>query len=233
MLQVCTRVRLLLCLLLFPFSLFASVDSGEELDKFVVSVRHYEELSNSLRQDGEVETILAKGKPEDVHVILFFSYGCHGCSYFNSDWQKFVNSKHAGVLTMEVPVTWNRAWRQLGKAYYTVRSIAPKKDLSDLLFTSVQKHHKNIANPSTLAGVLSEEGFDKKEVVSTFESFHVEHEVSNAATILSIFGIQVTPSVVVIGPHKIYRTSLGEAGTAGKFLKVINFLIEKEKQGYS
>lgn len=218
--------------MLLPLSLFAKIpdEDEKELASFKVSVRHYEELSDSLRQDGEVEAILEKGAPNDIHVILFFSYGCYGCSYFNGSWQKFAHEKHQGVMTMEVPITWNRAWRQLAKAYYTTKNLAPKKDFSELLFESVQKHHKNIANPSILAGVLAKAGMQKEEVVSTFESFHVEHEVGNANTIATLFGIRVSPSVVVIGPHKIYRSSLGEVGTAGKFLKVIKHLIEKEQQ---
>ena len=204
---------------------FVLANEDDDAAGFKVSARHYEELSNNLKRDGEVENIITKGKPGDVHVLLFFSYGCYGCAYFNTAWQTYVKEAPKGVVLQEVPITWNRAWRQLAKAFYTTKSLSPKKDYSEILFASVQKQHKNIANPSILAGVLESEGLDKKQVISTFESFHIEHEVNNANTISGVFGIKVSPSVVIIGPNKIYRASLGESGTADKFLKVIQYLV--------
>lgn len=229
MLQVYIRSSLIfLCSLFFLNNAYAGVHDSEET--FKVSSRHYETLSSKLRDDPEVELLLSRGEKDKPHVILFFSYGCYGCAYFNSTWLSWSKANSDKISHVEIPITWNRPWKQLAKAYYTVKSLAPEKNFSELLFDSVQKNHQNIANPSTLANVLAAKGFDKDMVISTFESFHVEHEVSNAAMVASIFGIKVSPSVVVITPERIYKANLGDTGTASNLAKVMDFLISRDQK---
>ena len=108
--------------------------------------------------------------------------------------------------------------RQMG---YFVTKITVKKSRK----TAADK--KKITTDEALQAFFIEQGVSEEDFKNTFNSFAVAMKVNNAKLMTQRYGITGVPTIIVNGK---YNTSGSLAGSNENIIKVVEYLVNQERQ---
>jgi thiol:disulfide interchange protein DsbA len=95
------------------------------------------------------------------------------------------------------------------------------------LFERIHKQRKAIRNVGELKAFFESQGVSGEDFDKTYNSFAVVTRTNRAKEAHNKYGVTGVPTLVVDGK---YRASASMAGSNKKLLKVVDFLIEKQRQ---
>ncbi len=161
-----------------------------------------------------------------IEVIEFFSYGCGGCFAAEEFIGPWIKKVPADVSFKRVPVTFQPAWQNLGKIYYTLEALG-REDLSGKVFESIHKANVKLTDEKTFFDWAATNGLDSKKVNEMWNSFSVNSKMNRAKTLASSYQVDTVPLVFVDGSYKLSPLSLknGAKDTGD----ALNFLISKAR----
>jgi thiol:disulfide interchange protein DsbA len=198
----------------FLFSALLSV-SVLAADEFIAG-KHYDVL----------KTPVATRDAKKIEVIEVFWFGCIHCFNFETMIQAWKKSQPVDVDFYSMPAMWNDTMKMHAKAFYTAKSLGNFEQMNGVLFQTMNVKKNRLKSQSAVKSVFTANGVDGKKFDAVFNSFGVNSQVNLAESRARSYGIQGTPELVVNGK---YRVSSSAAGGQAQMLKVVDYLVSKER----
>ena len=162
-----------------------------------------------------------------IEVVEIFWYGCPHCYHFEPLVKQWKKSLPEDVDFWQSPAMWNAAMQVHAQAFFTAAALGVAEKLHDPLFTTLVVERKRLTNETEIEDLFADYGVDRKQFQKTFSSFSVTSQVKQADARARSYKISGTPEIVVNGK---YRVTAGLAGGQAEMLKVVDYLINKERE---
>lgn len=161
-----------------------------------------------------------------VEVVEVFWYGCSHCYSFEPLIKQWKKRKPDYVDFWQSPAMWNGTMKTHAAMFYTAEILGVMDKLHGPIFTAMNVERKRLATAGEIEDLFADYGVDRQAFGKTFKSFSVNSMVKQADARARSYKITGTPEIVVNGK---YRVSARLAGGQAEMLKVVDFLIEKER----
>lgn len=178
---------------------------------------HYKVLAQPVRQ-------IQKDK---IEVVEVFWYGCIHCFRFEKPLKAWKSKLAKDVNFVPLPSTWRGQPGLHARAFFTLQALGQLDKVHDAFFKALNTERKVLNTKEKLADFVAQHGVDKKAFLATFDSFGINSIMDQTMARLNGYQIEGTPEMVVAGK---YRVSGSMVGSAENMLKVVDYLIEKERQ---
>lgn len=172
---------------------------------------------------------LVKGEVDDpakIEVREFFWYGCPHCYKLEESIEPWIAKLPADVSFVRSPGTMVEHWKPHARALFVSQNLGIGSKIHKPLFDAIHKEHRQLMTDAALQDFVVEQGGDRKQVTDMWNSFLVNtaiHKVDQAARNYQLEGV---PAIIVNGK---YMTDGSHAGDFDRMLKVMDFLIAKER----
>lgn len=206
-------MRILVALLGLVFSLGAC---AQEAAKEYLEGKDYVVLEQPVRT----------ADPSKIEVAEVFAYSCPHCFHFEPLLQAWEKKQAADVYVLQTHAMWNASMEPLVRGYYTAVTLKIKEQAHMAIFNALHMEHKNFTSAEQWADFFAVYGVDKAKVISTYNSFGVTSQIKQAEARARSYKVTGTPELVVNGK---YRVSSRLAGGHEEMLKVVDFLVAKER----
>jgi len=163
---------------------------------------------------------------DKIEVVELFWYGCPHCYKLEPYIEEWLVSKPDDVEFVRMPGIASKRWELLAKAYYTAELLGILDKTHNALFEALHKEKRKITNEAALQDFFADYGVSAEEFKSTINSFAMNVKINNAIQMSRRYAITGVPTLVVNGK---YRTSMGMAQGSENVIKVVNYLIEQER----
>lgn len=211
--KVFIKPLMLLALLL---SFAASVNAQPQL---FVEGTHYDELSSPVRT----------ADPNKVEVTEVFWYGCGHCYAFEPLVESWEAQLASDVAFVRSPGMWSQIMETHAQIYFVAQALGVLDKTHVLIFDEIHQRGNSLQTQQAVRALFVREGVDADEFDKTWSSFAVNSKVKQAGTRMIDYGVRGVPSLIVNGK---YRVSANTAvPTQADMLRVVNFLVEKERNG--
>lgn len=204
-------VFLLLCcsVLLWPVVASAAANYKEKI--------HYE-----LVQPPQPTTTKDK-----VEVVEMFWYGCPHCNALEPYVERWLKRKPENAEFVRIPAVFRPSWELHARAFYTAEILGVLDKTHSAMFEAIHNQKRHLNTEEELMKFFAEHGVKNDDFKRVFHSFAVEAKVRRAKDLSQRYGIKGVPAIIVNGK---YRTGAQLAGGNANIFKVVNFLVDKEKQ---
>lgn len=165
-----------------------------------------------------------------IIVMEFFSYGCPWCYRVEPSLETWLAHKSQGVEFDRVPVVFEQGWDTLAKIYYTSKTLGVSEKLILPLFKAIQDDGQNLTEINLLKQFFAEHGVSQQDFDSAYNfSPGIEAQMMRGDKLMRDYAVYAIPAFVIDGK---YMTNMGMAnGDTKRLLKIVDFLIAKEKAG--
>jgi thiol:disulfide interchange protein DsbA len=164
--------------------------------------------------------------PGKIEVAEFFWYGCGHCYAFEPILQAWEKTMAKDVSFRRIPAIWQEKMELHAKAYYTAEALGVLDTMNPVLFQAMNVDRKLLGSQAEIAALFAAHGVSEADFTKAFNSFGVSSQVKQAVAIAKSAQITGTPALMVNGK---YHVSGSKAGSQANMLKVVDFLIEKER----
>ena len=163
-----------------------------------------------------------------ILVTELFWYGCPHCNRLQGPLHDWVDDLPDDVRVEAIPAVFSRQWEQHARAYYTAELLGFVDESHSAMFRAIHDERRNLTAPDHFAEFYAEEfGADRERVLSTFDSFGVQTKIRRAGSVSRGSGVDGVPAFIVAGK---YATTLSMNGSAERLFRVLDYLVEKERQ---
>jgi len=173
---------------------------------------------------------LASPQPTDtddkIEVIEFFWYGCPHCYHLEPELHAWEQRLPDDVVFRRVPAVLGPSWELMARAYYTAELLDAVGKVHKPLFDAIHEDKKRFRTVDDLAAFFAKQGIPEADFRKTWQSFPVVVNTNRAKQARERYGISGVPTLVVNGK---YRTSASMAGGNEAMLRVVDYLIERER----
>ena len=207
---------MLKALLLSLAVLLASPGFAANEAKTYTEGEHYDLITPSIRTTN----------PEKIEVVEFFWYGCGHCYTFEavvSQWEKNLPDD---VEFKGSPAVWAPQMELHSKMFYAAEVLGVSDTMHLVLFQAMNVDRKRLASEDEIADLFVANGVSKEDFDKAFNSFGVSSMVRQATARARAAKISGTPEMMVNGK---YRISTRKGFSQAEMLKVVEFLVEKER----
>ncbi len=165
-----------------------------------------------------------------IEVVEFFSYGCPHCRDLEEHLGPWIKKVPADVSFKRVPVSFQPAWANLGKIYYTLDALG-REDLSAKVFQAYHGANVRLSDEKVFFDWAVSNGLDATKVKEMWGSFAVNSKMNRAATLAKNFSVDSVPVIFVDGKFKLQATTAGGQGTVAhkNIPAAIEFLVAKAR----
>ncbi|MCB1691321.1 MAG: thiol:disulfide interchange protein DsbA/DsbL [Pseudomonadales bacterium] len=164
--------------------------------------------------------------PDKIEVTEYFSYGCPHCYEFDPLVNAWKENLPDDVVFTRTPAIWNHDYEVFAQTYYTLLAMGMLDKLHSQIFQAIHAEHKDLGSDQAMAKYLSQFGVDPEAFAKTYSSFGVRASLQQADARGKAFRSGGVPAIIVDGK---YRVEGSMAGSNSNMLRVVDFLIEKER----
>lgn len=169
--------------------------------------------------------VMADGK---VHVEEAFWYGCPHCFQLESLVHTWAQKLPADVDFAGVPALFGRAWVAHAQFFYVAESLGVLDKVNSSIFRAIHVENQHLLSKEDQRNFLHEKaGVAPVDFDKAYDSFTVKSRMKQADARIRSFGINGVPAFIVQGKYVVDSST---AGGNANILKVVDFLIEKERQ---
>jgi len=161
-----------------------------------------------------------------IEVVEMFGYPCPHCNSFEPLLHHWKQQLPDDVELVRVPVVFGRSWEPFARAYYVADLLGKVDETHQAMFDAIHLQRKRIRSEDDLADFYADFGIDPDTFKKQYNSFAVGMKLKQGDAKVRGYGITGVPSMIVAGK---YRISAASAGSHEEMLKVVNFLVEKER----
>jgi len=159
-----------------------------------------------------------------VDVVEFFSYACPHCFQFEPTLEAWLKRKPAGVHFHRYPVRFLQNYTNFQPMYFALEAMDLTDTMQQKVFNAVHLERLRLDKPADIAAFMTKNGVDATRFMSIFNSFSTRAKVQQANQLMSAWGIDGVPTIVVGG---MYQTSPSLAKGEDKTLAVVDYLVAK------
>lgn len=180
------------------------------------------------QQYEEVTPAQSTSTGDKIEVVEMFWYGCPHCYSFEPLLSQWDAKKADDVELVRIPAVFSANWEIHARAYYALETMGKLQALHKPLFDAIHRDRKPLVNENAIAQFVASQGASADAFRQAYNSPAVDSKVERAKKLSRAYGISGVPSVIIAGK---YRSSGSAAGSYGELLKVIDFLVDKERAG--
>ena len=162
-----------------------------------------------------------------IEVVELFWYGCPHCYHLDPFLEEWTENKPDDVEFVRMPAVLGKRWGLLAKAYYTAELLGVIDKIHLALFKAIHEDKNKINDEAALRDFFVGQGVSAEDFNNTFNSFAVNVKVNNAKQMTRRYALTGVPTIIVNGK---YSTSPGMARGNKGVIKVINYLVGKERR---
>ncbi|MFM7784776.1 MAG: thiol:disulfide interchange protein DsbA/DsbL [Gammaproteobacteria bacterium] len=189
-------------------------------DPLYIEGTHYERLPEAVRT----------ADPARIEVVEVFWYGCGHCYQLEPLIKKWKPGLASDVDFRRSPAMWNKLMAVHAQAFYAAQVLGVLEKMNDPLFAALNVDRKKLESEDEIAALFVQNGVKDEDFRKAFNSFGVQSSVKQADARQRSYRITGTPEMIVNGK---YRVSARLAGSPEAALKVVDFLVEKERAARS
>lgn len=169
----------------------------------------------------------ATASADKIEVVELFWYGCPHCYRLEPVIGNWLKNKPDDVEFVRMPAIIGPPWELLAKAYYTAEFLGVMDTVHYALFDAIHKDKKKVVDEAAVQAIFEAQGVSAEDFRNTFNSFAVAVKVNNAKMMTKRYAISGVPTIIINGK---YNTSGSLAGSNENILKVVDYLVEQERQ---
>ncbi|HKY70086.1 MAG TPA: thiol:disulfide interchange protein DsbA/DsbL [Gammaproteobacteria bacterium] len=166
--------------------------------------------------------------PNKVHVIEFFSYGCHWCYSLDPLVEAWLKTKPEFVSFERIPIAFQPGWQPLAKVFFSAEILGVTEKVHAKLFSAIQGRKLAGKNGEEFTTLFDEIGVPPTLFLGTYNSFSVQNKFNWGNGLARAYKITAIPMIVVQGPSGTFFTGVHFAGSESILLQVVNYLIKQE-----
>jgi len=163
-----------------------------------------------------------------IEVLEIFWYGCPHCYAFEPYLRQWLSKKPADVEFHRVPGILGNNWVPHAKAYYIAEKLGILDKMHQRLFDAIHKDRQSIFSDDEIKAFFIAEGVDEAKFNEIYDSKELLEKLRKAFELQQKARITGVPSVIINGK---YQTSPTLAGSHENTLKVLDYLVDKEREG--
>lgn len=175
-------------------------------------------------------TVLEPAQPTNagnkIEVLEVFGYSCPHCADLQLKVDSWRPKLPADVQVSYMPAVFGGVWEAFARAYYTAETMGVLEKSHTAIFKAVHVEKRAVRNLEDIAGLYVDFGIDKETFIATMQSFAVNAKIARAQQQVPRYGVTGTPTFIVNGK---YRVEVTPEGGFDKMLKVVDFLVAKER----
>jgi thiol:disulfide interchange protein DsbA len=161
-----------------------------------------------------------------VEVVEFFSYACPHCFAFEPTMDAWVRQLPPDVYFHYVPVGF--IGPALQKMFYALEAIGQREALHRKIFAAIHVQHARLNTDSEITAFVLANGVDGGKYSDALKSFAMDGKLRQGQRLVADYKVDGVPTVGVQGR---YVTSPAQAGTHERTVGVLDFLIQRARQG--
>ena len=196
--------------------LFLGAGAAYAQPDLYVEGTHYELI------DEPVRTV----DPNKIEVSEVFWYGCQHCYAFEPLINSWAEDLPDDVVFVRSPGMWNQMMEVHAQIYYAAQALDVVEQIHPLTFSEIHQRGNYLQTEDEVRALFTSQGISAEEFDKAWKSFSVTSAVKQAGTRMRDYGVRGVPNVIVNGKYRI-----GTVATQAEMLKIVDFLIEKERQG--
>ena len=173
-----------------------------------------------------INTPVKTSDASKVEVTEVFWYGCGHCNNFRPVFDQWKKQQSDDINVQHSPAMWNKNMVTHARIYYTAKALGKFDVMHKEIFDAMHLQRKRLLRPKEIYSLFAKHGVTQEVFDKTFKSFGVNSQVQQADSRARSYGITGTPELIVNGK---YRTSASMTGSHSKMLKVVEFLVNKER----
>jgi len=189
---------------------------------FMVQAEDYREGVHYVKLTAPVRTI----DQSKVEVVEMFGYPCPHCNTFEPHIKNWDKKKADDVNFVRIPVVFGRSWEPMARAFYASELMKTLDKTHEATFNAVHVERRRFGGMDDFSEFYTNLGVDGAKFNKMYNSFAVNMKLKQGDSKLRGYGVEGVPAMVVNGK---YRISAQMAGGQQEMLKVVNFLVEKER----
>lgn len=164
--------------------------------------------------------------PNKIEVREFFWFGCPHCFALEATLSDWKQAMPEGVEFVATPAPLNKSWTPHAHAFYVANALGKLDEISPALFDALHVEKKKILTQDQLATFFTQYGVTEEEFAKLYNSFSVRVAVRKAEALAKSYRLTGVPAIIVNGKY-IVEVRLAKSNE--RMMKIVNFLIEKEK----
>ncbi|MCC5859875.1 MAG: thiol:disulfide interchange protein DsbA/DsbL [Ectothiorhodospiraceae bacterium] len=165
---------------------------------------------------------------ERIEVREFFSYGCPFCNQFLPRIKAYEETLDDDVVVVRHPVVFSRQTESLARAYVVAEQLDVVDQVHGALFVAYHDQGNRLGSAEQVADVFEAQGVERQQVLDTWDSFGVETNLNRYQQSLRRYMVSSTPSMAVNGRYYI---TMDMAGSQEQLIRIVDFLVQKERNG--
>ena len=164
--------------------------------------------------------------PDKIEVVEMFWYGCGHCFAFEPILSAWLKTKPEDVDFRRIPAVFAQNWVPHARAYYAAAALGETEKLHRPLFEAIHVDERKLFTEDTLVKFAAEVGIPEADFRAAYTGFAIDGKIKQAMLATRDYGIDGVPSLIVNGK---YRVTASLAGGQSEMLKVVDFLVDKER----
>lgn len=174
-----------------------------------------------------IKTPVRTADPSKVEVIEIFWYGCPHCYSLEPITLAWEKNAPSDVDFKFMPAVFGRNWLAHAKAFYVADLLGIEDKVRADIFNTIHVERRNLNSEDALASFFAKYDVSEDEFRKLYNSFAVNSRLSQADAKIRAYGARGVPGLIVNGK---YLVSAQTANGNENIYKVVDFLIEKERQ---
>ena len=191
-------------------------DSSDSKQAPYINGVHYRQLKNPV----------PTRNTQQIEVVLGFSYICPHCFEFEPFIEAWRERQQDDIDFHYLPAVWNESMELFARVYLTAQFLEVEEMVRQSMFRALLIEQKRLSNIDEIADFVSELGVDKVEFLEAYYAEHADKQIEQVRSKLSSYNLAGVPEIIVNGKYRIDRVRAG--GLSG-MLKVLDYLVRKEK----
>ena len=185
-------------------------------------------------QEGKDYRVLDKRAPVEapagkIEVVEFFWYSCPHCNAFEprlDAWTKKFLPQDA--VFRRVPVAFRDDFVPQQRLYYTLEAMGKVDELHGKVFEEIHRNSRPTNREESILAFAEKNGLDRAKFQEHYNSFSVSTKARRAKQLQDQYEVDGVPAMGVAGR---YYTDATLAGSMGRALEVVDFLIAAARKG--
>ncbi|MEW5010309.1 MAG: thiol:disulfide interchange protein DsbA/DsbL [Cycloclasticus sp.] len=163
---------------------------------------------------------------DKLEVVEIFWYGCPHCHQFEPTLGPWTKDLPEDVGFYRLPAIFSPLWEVHARAYFTADILNVLDESHSALFHVLHVKRKKLSTLEKLADFYVQYGVDKALFEKTYHSFVVNTRVARAKEMVTRYGVEGVPAMVVNGKYLITGPM---AKSYENMLRITDFLLAKER----
>ena len=161
-----------------------------------------------------------------VHVEELFWYGCGHCFSLEHNVTNWLSKLPADVEFSRIPAMFGKSWLIHAQLYFTSEVLGVTEKSHGDIFKAIHINGKRLQKKSEQQEFLATYGVSEEDFNKAYDSFTVKSRLKQGDKRIRAYKVSGVPAIVVNGK---YLVSASSAGGQENVFKVVDYLIEKER----